>query len=596
MKEEIIRQPIIAVLGHVDHGKTSTLDAIRDTRVHTKEHGMITQHIGASEVPQSVILELGKGQFERFKFSIKVPGLLFIDTPGHAAFTHLRERGSSIADFAVLVIDVNQGIQPQTIESIKILKQYKTPFVVAANKIDALPGWIKQNTKSFLESYEEQNPRAKEALDQKIYNIIGKLGEHGFSSDRFDRINDFTKELAIVPVSAKSREGISELLLFITAICQRFIEKDLEINPDTNAKGTILEIVEIKGLGSTMNILIYDGTLKRGDTILFAGKNGVIRTKVRALMKPKPLTEIRQASKSSYDNIDNVVAAAGIKILANDCEQAIAGSPVIAAKDEQECIAAEEELKKEVSQIIIKSDHGVVVKADTLGSLQALIRMLEEKGIAVARAYMGELTKEDIAIASSMAKLNPEYAAVLVFHVEVSDEEKLEAASQGVTVINSMIIYEAVDRYVEWKDKGMQMEKSMFREKTNLPCKIKVLKNCCFRINKPCIFGGEVLAGTLRAGDEVMDPSGKIIGKIKGIQKDRKSEDSAAKGEQVAISIEGASFGKEICYDGLLYSFFYKEPFLDAVKNWSYFTTEEKEILIEIGKILNLSHYLEGKS
>jgi len=139
--DSMLRQPIITVLGHVDHGKTTLLDKIRKTAIAAKEAGGITQAIGTTEIPTNVIKTLCGKLLERFKIKLIISGLLFIDTPGHEAFTTLRKRGGSIADLAILVIDINEGIMPQTIESLEILKVSRIPFIIALNKIDRIKGW-----------------------------------------------------------------------------------------------------------------------------------------------------------------------------------------------------------------------------------------------------------------------------------------------------------------------------------------------------------------------------------------------------------------------------------------------------------------------
>src|SRR5688572_3554566 len=280
-----IRQPIVSVLGHVDHGKTTLLDRIRGTGVAGREAGGITQHIGATEVPLTTVLEVC-GDLVKGK-SFRIPGLLFIDTPGHVAFSTLRARGGALADLAVLVIDINEGFRPQTIESLNILKRYKTPFVVAANKIDLVPGWRKHEAQPFVKSFADQPTSAREELDKRMYDLVGRLFEHGFSADRYDRVEDFTTNLAVVPVSAKFGVGIPDLLLMLIGLAQRFLEVQLA-TLDGPGVGTLLEVTEEKGLGITANAIIYDGTLSKGDTIVFgtAGQPGT--AKVKALLKPKP--------------------------------------------------------------------------------------------------------------------------------------------------------------------------------------------------------------------------------------------------------------------------------------------------------------------
>src|SRR3989441_1552879 len=318
-----IRQPIVSVLGHVDHGKSSLLDEIRGTSVVAREAGGITQHIGATEVPMDTILaicgDLVKGKV------FKIPGLLFIDTPGHVAFTTLRARGGALADLAVLVVDGNEGFRPQTIESINILKRYKTPFLVAANKIDMVPGWRKIEKAPFANAYAAQPESVREELDRRLYDVLGKSYEHGFTAERYDRIQDFSTTVAIVPTSAKHGVGIPELLLMVIGLAQRFLEADLQV-PEGAAEGTILEVKEEKGLGATLDAIIYKGVLNRGDTIVLGSAGAPIVTKVKAVLRPKPLDEIRDP-QDRFDSVDRVTAAAGVKIAASGLEGATAVGP-----------------------------------------------------------------------------------------------------------------------------------------------------------------------------------------------------------------------------------------------------------------------------
>ncbi|MCX8166838.1 MAG: translation initiation factor IF-2 [Candidatus Micrarchaeota archaeon] len=590
-----VRQPIIAVLGHIDHGKTSLLDAIRSSSVQKKEYGQITQHIGASEIPLNIIKDMCRNEIHKFKFDLKVPGLLFIDTPGHEAFTHLRERGSSIADFAVLVIDISKGIEKQTIESIQILREYKTPFLVAANKIDLVNGWRDYNKFSFLETLEMQSSNVQLELDKKIYELIGNLASHSFNAERFDRVKNFTKEVAIIPVSAKTKTGLSELLLFITAICQKFLEKKLTINPNAPARGTILELVNVKGLGLTMNALIYDGQLNKNDTIIFPTVSGLKSTKVKALMKPKPMTEIRQASSNMFEYVDYVIASAGVKVIANDIQDAIPGAPIVELTDSNTELdkLTYQELEKSIKEILINSNTGIVVKADTLGSLQALVKLLKDKQVQICSASIGKITKDDIAIASAQAKNNPDNGVIIAFHIEVDKETILEAERNNVTIINSMIIYEILELYDKYLLHKKENAKKMFFSQINMPCKLLVLKNMCFRANKPCIFGVRVVQGTLRVKDKLMTQNGQFLGEVKSIQKDKEAKEIANLNEEVAIAMDEVSFGHEILPDTFLYSYFDRNMVFLCNENISYLTNEQKSLLQEICAIIKLSHLLK---
>ncbi len=323
-----MRQPIVCMLGHVDTGKTSLLDRIRGTAVQLREAGGLTQQIGASFFPLDTLVAITQRLVKDFRVDIKIPGLLVVDTPGHEAFANLRRRGGSVADIAILVIDVMHGFENQTYESLEILKARKTPFIVAANKIDRIEGWRPNPDTLFMESYSKQQELVREDLDGRLYNIMGTLSREGFSSERFDRVRNFTRNIAIVPVSAKTGEGIGELLAVLIGLTQQFLREKLQVS-EGPALGTVLEVKEEVGLGTTLNAIIYDGVLRAEDTIVIGGKEGPISTRIRAILLPQPLDEIRDPRKR-FNSIDEVPAAAGVKIAAPDIDDAIPGAPLIA--------------------------------------------------------------------------------------------------------------------------------------------------------------------------------------------------------------------------------------------------------------------------
>jgi translation initiation factor 5B len=314
----MIRQPIVSVLGHVDHGKTTLLDKIRQTAVTAKEAGGITQAIGATEIPIGTIKEICGDLLEKLKIQITIPGLLFIDTPGHEAFTSLRKRGSSIADLAILVVDVKEGFQEQTDESLEFLKQFKTPFAIAATKMDKVDGWVDQKSSSFLESLSKQPTFVKEKIDNSIYRLVTQLAERGFDSERFDRVTDFKKNIAIIPCSGLTGEGIAELLMVLTGLSQQFLKQELEVTKGIG-RGSILEVKELRGLGTTIDVILYDGEIKRGDWLIIGGKEPIV-TRIKALLQPPVLKELRV--EKQFNNIDSVSAAAGVKIAAPGLEMA----------------------------------------------------------------------------------------------------------------------------------------------------------------------------------------------------------------------------------------------------------------------------------
>jgi translation initiation factor 5B len=317
----------------VDHGKTTLLDYIRGSAIAQKEAGGITQHIGATEIPMDVIADICGDLLQKLDIIEKLPGLFFIDTPGHEAFTTLRKRGGALADLAVLIVDLNEGFKPQTYEALNVLKMYKTPFIVAANKIDKIYGWRTHERFSFTQSFKKQPINVQEKLNKQLYELVGILHQEGFASERFDRVENFARQVSIIPISAKSGEGIAELLTMLLGLAQQYLKEQLQIETGAPAKGTILELKEEVGLGMTIDAVIYDGILKKDDTIALTTHDKVITTKIRSLLKPRALEEIRE-SKKHFQKVDEVVAAAGIKIVAPNIDKVIAGSPLRVARGE----------------------------------------------------------------------------------------------------------------------------------------------------------------------------------------------------------------------------------------------------------------------
>jgi len=579
----MIRQPIVCVMGHVDHGKTSLLDAVRKTTVAKREAGAITQHIGASEVPTEVVKKICGALL---KVELKIPGLLFIDTPGHEAFTNLRRRGGSVADIAVLVIDITQGFQPQTLEALNILRDYKTPFVVAANKIDLIPGWNPQKTNCFTKSLNEQLPNVQIALDEKIYELIGRLSQLGFQCERFDRITDFTKQVAIIPVSAKTGEGVAELLMFIAGLSQKFLEKQLSIEVEGPCKGAVLEVKDEKGLGKTIDVIVYDGSLRKNDVIVFGTINGVAETKVRALLKPKPLDEMRDP-KEKFDYVDEVYAASGVKIYAPGLENALAGSSLFAVteKNRASCIA---EIEKEMSGILVESSGpGVIVKADTLGSVEAIEKLLADAGVPIKKASIGPIVKKDVIDAYNAKVQNRYCGVVLAFNVDISEEAQAEAAKHHVPIIESDVVYTMIENYQKWVEMEKEAERGEAYSNMVLPGKLRVLPGCCFRAKNPMIIGVEILAGRIKPGYKLMNDKGEEIGEIKSIQREKESLQEAKQGEQIAIAIDTQlTFGRQVSEGDVFYTCVPKEHYkLLTTKYKEHLSEGEHALLVEIRKI-----------
>ncbi len=533
-----LRQPIVVVLGHVDHGKTTLLDKIRGTTVAQKEPGQITQHVGASLVPANVIERIAEPLKKLIPIKLKIPGLLFIDTPGHEAFSNLRRRGGSVADFAILVVDVIDGFQRQTYESIEILKARKVPFLIAANKIDRIPGWKPHPNQPFIYTIKEQEDYVKETLDELIYRMVGEMYKLGFRAERFDRIKDFTRTVAIVPISAKTGEGIPELLAVLAGLTQQYMAKKLMLAKGP-AKGVVLEVKEEPGLGTTIDAVIYDGIIRKGDLIIVGGLEEPVVTRVRALLMPRPLQEIR-LHKGEFMHVDEVIAAAGVKIIAQGLEKVVAGAPLYVIPSEELIDEYAKKVKEEVEAAKIKTEiDGVIVKADTLGTLEAVVAMLRNKDIPVRLADVGAISKRDIIEAAVTLRSKKEYGVILGFNVKVLPEAAEEARKHGVKIFLNNVIYRLIEEYEEWLNKLREEERRRELESLVRPGKVRIIPGYVFRRSEPAIVGVEVLGGIIKPGYPLMREDGKRLGEIMQIQDKGKPIPFARAGQAVAISIRG---------------------------------------------------------
>jgi len=546
---EELRTPIVCVLGHVDHGKTTFLDRIRGTNIATKEAGAITQHIGATEIPKSVIEEMCKS-IAPASMKFKLPGLLFIDTPGHHAFTTLRKRGGALADLALLIVDIMEGFRPQTIESLNILRQYKTPFVVALNKIDKVEGWIPHPDEPFVMSYEKQSERAKSQLDERLYKIVGELYEQGFSAERYDRIKDFKRNVCIVPMSARTGEGIPDVLMVLIGLAQKYLEDSLRITVSGSGVGTVLEVREERGFGITVDVILYDGTICVGDKVVVGGKYEPVITKVRALLKPKPLHELRVEDR--FVSVKRVVAASGVKVVAPDLENVVAGSTLRVVRTQEELENALLEIKKEAESVEIPTEpSGVVVKADVLGSLEAVANELRREEIPIRYADVGDISKRDVVEAE--VSDDPFHKVVLGFNVRILPDAREEAEKRGVTLFCGDVIYKLVEDYQNWVKEQRQSLEKRVAEAVIKPAKVQILPDCVFRQSKPAIVGVRVLKGTLRSNVPLMRQDGGRVGNMKGMQIRGENVHEAKIGDELAIAIEGVTVGRQIKEGDVLY-------------------------------------------
>jgi len=537
-----IRSPIVSVLGHVDHGKTTLLDFIRGSTVADREAGGITQHIGATEIPIDTINEICGDFISKLSIKDTIPGLFFVDTPGHAAFTSLRKRGGALADLAILIVDINEGFKPQTYEAINILKMYKTPFIIAANKIDRLFGWEVHEGASFKESFNQQAQSVKTDLDLKLYELVGELHKEGFQSERFDRVSDFSSQITIIPISAKSGEGIIELIAMLLGLAQEYLTKQLEIHEDAPAKGTVLEVKEETGLGVTIDSIIYDGVLKEGDEIALMDSNNLVKTKIRSILKPLPLEEMRD-SKHKFKKVDEVVAAAGIKIAAPNLDNIVSGSPLRVLNDEED---VEQELLQELEDLEVSTDdEGLLVKADTLGSLEAVVHLLREMDIPIGVVGIGDVTKRDVIDASIAKEENEDYGVIIAFNVKIHPQAEEDLNKSEVKLFEGDVIYQITEEYEAWVKARKEAQKKLWLEAIIKPAKFMILPKLIFRQSKPAICGIEVELGTVKQGYSLMDSNGNYVGTIASMEDKGESLTAISRGQRVAMAINDAVAGKD---------------------------------------------------
>jgi translation initiation factor 5B len=538
-----LRTPIVAVLGHVDHGKTTLLDTVRGSAVSEGEAGAITQHIGATAVPLETVSEMAGSLVDPDDFDL--PGLLFIDTPGHHSFTTLRSRGGALADIAILVVDVNDGFQPQTIEAIDILRRTGTPFVVAANKVDTTPGWNPQGRVPIQQSMEAQSDRARRMLEENLYEIIGALSDEDFSADLYWRVQNFQKNIGVVPVSAVTGEGIPDLLAVLMGLSQRYMKAQMEIDVSGPGAGTVLEVKEERGFGATVDVVLYDGTIREDDLVVIGGKNEPIVTEVRALLQPRPLAEIR--TEKRFERVEEVTAAAGVKIAAPGLEDAMAGAPVRVVGD-RDREAVIREVQAELADIeVATEEEGVVGQADTLGSLEAIANALQEAEIPILRAEVGDVAPRDVAVASTANE--PLNRVILAFNVDVLPDARDDLEQSEVELFGDDVIYQLVDEYEAHVEEIQRAQQETILDKIVRPCRFRILEDHVFRQSNPAVVGVEVLSGTLKNNQRVVkfeDGEPTRVGELSGIQDQGDDVSEARAGSRVSVAIDGPTVGRQV--------------------------------------------------
>ncbi|GAB1601092.1 eukaryotic translation initiation factor 5B-like isoform X1 [Argonauta hians] len=591
---DVLRAPVVCVLGHVDTGKTKILDKLRRTNVQDGEAGGITQQIGATNVPHEALKEATKMVKE--KPPLKLPGLLIIDTPGHESFSNLRSRGSSLCDIAILVVDIMHGLEPQTIESINLLKSRKTPFVIALNKVDRLFQWKTSPQTDVSQTIKKQNPNTKIEFDERSKESILQISEQGLNAALFYENKNVREYINVVPTSAHSGDGMGNLLATICELTQTLLAKRISYSEELQA--TVMEVKALLGMGTTIDVILVNGKLKEGDTIVVAGTEGPIVTQIRGLLTPEPMKELRV--KAQYQHHKELMAAQGVKIMAKDLEKALAGLPLYVAKDQDEIDYYKAEVAnalKEVLSGIKLQERGVFVQASTLGSMEALLEFLRTSKIPYAGINIGPIHKKDIMKASVMLEHDEQYAVILAFDVKIERDAQELADTLGVRIFSADIIYHLFDKFMSYREELKKKRQGDFRHIAVFPCKLRVMPEYIFNSRDPIVVGVCVEAGFVKEGTPLCVPSKEFveIGRVSGIENNHKQVEVAKKGQEVCIKIEPIPgeapkmFGRHFDHTDVIMSKISRQS-IDVVKDYfrDEMTKTDWQLIVELKKLFQI--------
>ncbi|XP_014867231.1 PREDICTED: eukaryotic translation initiation factor 5B isoform X1 [Poecilia mexicana] len=569
-----LRAPVVCVLGHVDTGKTKILDKLRHTHVQDGEAGGITQQIGATNVPKETIEEQTKMVKNFDRENIRIPGMLIIDTPGHESFSNLRNRGSSLCDIAILVVDIMHGLEPQTIESINLLKEKKCPFIVALNKIDRLYDWKKSPDTDVVATLKKQKKNTKDEFDERTKAIIVEFAQQSLNAALFFENKDPRTFVSLVPTSAHSGDGMGNLIALLVELTQSMLARRLAHCDELRAQ--VMEVKALPGMGTTIDVILINGRLREGETIIVPGVEGPIVTQIRGLLLPPPLKELRV--KSQYEKHKEVSTSQGVKILGKDLEKTLAGLPLLVAHKDDEIPVLKDELVKELKQTLssIKlEEKGVYVQASTLGSLEALLEFLRTSKVPYAGINIGPVHKKDVMKASTMLEHDPQYAVILAFDVKVERESQEMADSLGVRIFSAEIIYHLFDAFTKYREDYKKSKQEEFKHIAVFPVKLRVLPQFIFNSRDPIVMGVSVEAGLLKQGTPLCVPNKGFveIGVVTSIEMNHKSVDTAKKGQEICVKIEpipGESpkmYGRHFEATDIIVSKITRAS-IDALKNW----------------------------
>ena len=431
----------------------------------------------------------------------QVPGLLVIDTPGHESFSNLRSRGSNLCDIAILVVDIMHLLEPQTIESLNMLRSRRCPFIVALNKVDRLYDWKGHPYATFRSSLKQQPSHTQEEFQTRLEQTITAFMNQGLNAALYYENNDPRNVISLVPTSAITGEGIPDLLGLLIKYSQDYMPKRLTLTEEV--KATVLEKKVMEGLGTTLDVILVNGRLRVGDTIVLCGMNGPVTTTIRALLTPHPMRELRINTR--YEEHDEIRAAMGLKVAAQNLEDAVAGTSLMVCRNNDELPMLQEQVQEELESArrLLKVDgEGVFVQASTLGSLEALLEFLSslDPPIPVGAFNIGPISKRDVIQASVMLERKREYAVILAFDVKLTPNGAQMAKELGVRIFSADIIYHLFDQFTNYIKELRDKDTEVKRKEAIFPCIVRIIPQYIFNRSNPIVVGVDVVEGILRPG------------------------------------------------------------------------------------------------
>ena len=544
--DNTLKAPICCIVGHIDAGKTSLLDKLRNTNIQEKEVGGITQHIGSTFFPIQTIENSCSSIKGKFEVICNIPGILMIDTPGHSEFQSLRDVGTSICDLGILIIDIEESIQEQTKEAIKLLKEKKIPFVVAVTKLDKLYGWKTTKSSNLREALKEQSKDMSMMLMAKLEDIKYDLSKEDINAEFYFKNSNPKQIYSIVPVSSKTGEGIADLLALLVYTAQNWMLKKI-LYQDT-VSCTIMESKYDKHNGYTIDVILNNGTINVGDKFVVSTITGPNICTVRNLLIPSALTQL--GKKTNWDYKDSVRASIGCKIIGSNLDGAYPGTHLFPIKTSGASASAEADAinnaNQEINAVWKSYDFispGVFIGTQTFGELDASYSIFQKAGINIAGAYIGEPSNKfiDLILMKTEVDTLPENRIYLYFGAFNNTDVFEYAKKNNITLLSSEVIYKLVELYKIEKEKIIKARQNTTNNNAIFPVEMVILKQYIFMKggSDHLMFGVKIKKGTLYKNTPICIPEKNVhLGKVLNIQFEHKEKEKGEEGQEICIRLD----------------------------------------------------------